>query len=79
MTRLSLLPVSARARVVLLSPELRGGAERLANLGLSPGCEVSLLQRHPTFVVEAGETRVALDASVARRIFVQRAPAPRSP
>jgi Fe2+ transport system protein FeoA len=70
------LPVAARARVVLLSPERRGGADRLASLGLSPGCEVSLLQRHPAFVVEAGETRVALDPAVARRIFVQRSPVP---
>ena len=72
MTRLSLLPVDSRARVVLLSPGLKGGADRLASLGLSPGSELALLQRHPAFVVEAGETRVALDPAVAKQIFVQR-------
>jgi DtxR family Mn-dependent transcriptional regulator len=71
-TRLSLLPVDAKARIVLLSPALRGSAERLASLGLFPGSELALLQRRPTFVVEAGETRVALDPLVARQIFVQR-------
>jgi DtxR family transcriptional regulator, Mn-dependent transcriptional regulator len=72
MTRLSILPTGSRARVVLLAPELRDRADRLASLGISPGSEVQLLQRLPTYVVEAGETRLALDAEVARRIFVQR-------
>jgi len=51
MTRLSLLPIASRARVVLLSPSLRGTADRLASLGLSPGSELALLQRRPAFVV----------------------------
>jgi ferrous iron transport protein A len=72
MTRLSILPKGARARVVLVAPELRERADRLASLGLSPGSEVELLQRLPAFVVQAGETRLALDAEVARLIFVQR-------
>ena len=72
MTRLSVLATGSRARVVLLATELRARGDRLASLGLSPGSEVRLLQRHPTFVVEAGETRVALDEDVARQIFVQR-------
>jgi Fe2+ transport system protein FeoA len=72
MTRLSILPAGARARVVLLAPELLDRADRLASLGLSPGNEVQLLQRLPAFVVEVGETRLAVDADVARRIFVQR-------
>jgi DtxR family Mn-dependent transcriptional regulator len=72
MTRLSVLPAGARARVVLVATPLRDRAERLANLGLAPGSEVELLQRRPAFVVEAGETRVAIDPEVARQIFVQR-------
>jgi len=72
MTRLSVLPTGSRARVVLVAPDLRERADHLASLGLSPGSEVELIQRQPTFVVEAGETRLALDPDVARRIFVQR-------
>lgn len=72
MTRLSILPSGARARVVLLAPELRDRADRLASLGISPGSEVHLLQRFPAYVVEVGETRLAFDAEVAGRIFVQR-------
>jgi Fe2+ transport system protein FeoA len=72
MTRLSILPTGARARVVLLAPELRDRADRLASLGIFPGSEVELVQRLPAYVVEAGETRLAIDADVAQRIFVQR-------
>ena len=72
MTRLSILPTGARARVVLVAPELRERADHLASLGLSPGSQVELLQRRPTFVVQAGETRLALDPEMARYIFVQR-------
>ena len=72
MTRLSILPAGARARVVLLAPELRDRADRLASLGISPGSEVELLQRLPAYVIEVGETRLAVDAEVAHRIFVQR-------
>jgi len=72
MTRLSILPSGSRARVVLLAPELRDRGDRLASLGISPGSEIQLLQRQPAYVVEAGETRVAVDGYVAQRIFVQR-------
>jgi Fe2+ transport system protein FeoA len=72
MTRLSILPAGARARVVLLAPELRDRADRLASLGIYPGSEVELVQRLPAYVIEAGETRLAIDADVAQRIFVQR-------
>jgi DtxR family transcriptional regulator, Mn-dependent transcriptional regulator len=71
MTRLSYLPAGARARIVLVSPDLRERADHLASLGLSPGSEIQLLQTRPAFVVEAGESQLALDAEVARQIFVQ--------
>jgi len=57
---------------VLLAPELRDRADRLASLGIYPGSEVELVQRLPAYVIEAGETRLAIDADVAQRIFVQR-------
>lgn len=72
MTRLSVLPAGATARVVVVATDLRDRAERLASLGISPGSEIELLQRRPAFVLRAGETQVALDEEIARRIFVQR-------
>ena len=72
MTRLSALASGARARVVLLAPELRERGDRLASMGFAPGSEIELLQKRPAFVVEAGETRLALDAEVANHIYVQK-------
>lgn len=45
----------------------------LAVFGLVPGSEIRLLQRYPSFVVEIGETILALDADVAGDIVVARA------
>jgi Fe2+ transport system protein FeoA len=50
---------------------LNGAPEILARLtaqGLAPGVTVHLVQRAPTFVVELGETTVALERRVAEAI-----------
>ena len=72
MTRLSSLPAATRARVVLITSDLRDRSDQLASLGISAGSEIELLQRSPAYVVQAGETRIALDDEIARYIFVQR-------
>ena len=38
--------------------------------GLVPGSEIVLLQRYPSFVVEVGETVIALESEVAGSIVV---------
>lgn len=53
-----------------------GDADRsnaLAVFGLTPGSEVTLVQRHPSYVLQVGETLLALDADVADTIVVRRA------
>ena len=40
--------------------------------GLVPGSEITLLQRAPTYVVQVGETQLALEADIASGIFVER-------
>jgi DtxR family Mn-dependent transcriptional regulator len=52
----------------------RNGAEldRLGSLGVVPGSTVRLRQRHPSFVVEVGETLIALDGEIADEIYVRR-------
>jgi Fe2+ transport system protein FeoA len=57
---------------------LSGSRNRLAVFGLVPGTEITLLQRRPACVVQVGETELALDREIARRILVRR-PAPGSP
>ncbi len=55
------------ARVLSLS----GDRNRLAVFGLVPGAEITLLQRRPACVVQVGQTELALDRAIARRILVQ--------
>jgi DtxR family Mn-dependent transcriptional regulator len=66
------LALDAPARVVFVLPKLMESMDQLAGLGLLPGTELKLRQRFPTRVIEMGETLVAMDAEVARSIFVQR-------
>ena len=70
--RLSELAIGATARVVFILPKLAASVDQLAGLGLLPGTELHLRQKHPSRVVEIGETVLALDAGIAASIFVQR-------
>jgi Fe2+ transport system protein FeoA len=45
--------------------------EQLGGLGILPDAVVRLLQKRPAAVVRVGETEVALDLGVARRIYVR--------
>ncbi|MEE9464913.1 MAG: FeoA family protein, partial [Candidatus Neomarinimicrobiota bacterium] len=60
-----------RARVAFLTPSFHKRFDRLAAFGINPGTEVSVHQRKPAFVVRLGETELALDAIIAREIFVK--------
>jgi Fe2+ transport system protein FeoA len=64
------LPAGAEAVVECLqgSPELQ---TRLTAQGLAPGVRVHLLQRAPTFVIEVGETTIALEQRVAETIVLR--------
>lgn len=71
-TSLDKLQPGARARVVFLSSRSPGRVARLLPFGLAPGTEVHLRQRSPAFVIDVGETTVALEAAIAREVFVKR-------
>jgi len=64
------LPAGARGTVSRLDgdPELLA---RLTAQGLAPGVIVHVLQRLPTYVIEVGETTVALERRVAEAIILQ--------
>lgn len=53
----------------LESPESPEGA-RLAAFGLVPGARVRVQQRFPAVVVEVEESLVAIEASLARGVYV---------
>lgn len=68
------LAAGERAEILCLAGESPSRRNNLAVFGLVPGSEIRLLQRVPSFVVEIGETVLALDADVAGDIVVKRPP-----
>lgn len=59
-----------RAEVLHLEDADPERSNALAVFGLVPGCVVTLVQRRPSFVLQVGETLLALDAEIAGTIVV---------
>lgn len=70
--RLPDLSPGDEARVVFVTPSAGSRLEKLGALGISPGSSVKLIQRIPSFVIQAGETEIAIEETVGREIFVAR-------
>jgi len=66
------LKLGEEGRVVFITPRSRGRLERLGSLGLIPGSVVKLAQKRPSFVLEIGETTLALDDDFVREIYVKK-------
>ncbi len=73
------LGVGERAEVVHLAETTPERSNALAVFGLVPGSEITLLQRRPSYVLQVGETTLALEADVASSIIVRREPARPAP
>jgi len=61
-----------RGRVVFIAPKHHDRLDRLSSLGLTPGAVVKLHQKQPTFVLDIGETSIAIDHEIAGEIFVKK-------
>jgi DtxR family Mn-dependent transcriptional regulator len=70
-TGLPAFPLGATGRIVFIAPKFHDRMDRLAALGVIPGSTVRLHQRSPSFVIEVGETTIALDPEIAREVFVK--------
>jgi Fe2+ transport system protein FeoA len=67
---LASLEPGASGRVVRVTRDLTGRAERLAALGVSAGAAIRVLQTFPGIVFECDQTEMAVERAVARVIFV---------
>jgi len=65
------LRVGSEGRIVFIQGARQPRLDRLATLGVLPGSKVRLVQRHPSVVLDAGETTLALDPEIARAIYVR--------
>jgi DtxR family Mn-dependent transcriptional regulator len=66
------LQLGEAGRIAYLSTRDHGVLQRLSVLGLSPGVEVRLLQRWPSYVVECEESEIAMEQELARNLYVWR-------
>jgi DtxR family Mn-dependent transcriptional regulator len=71
-TRLESLELGAAGRIVFIAPKFHDRMDQLAALGVIPGSDIRLRQRSPAYVVEVGETTIALDPEIAGEIYVKR-------
>ena len=70
-TGLQSFELGATGRIVFIAPKFHDRMDRLAALGVIPGSTIRLHQRSPSYVIEVGETTIALDPEIAREIFVK--------
>ncbi|MBK8576209.1 MAG: metal-dependent transcriptional regulator [Elusimicrobia bacterium] len=73
---LSRMAAGESGRVAYLQLKDHPELHRLLALGVIPGTPLHLHQTFPAFVVEVGESQLALESSIAARIFVRRAELP---
>ncbi len=70
-TGLRSFELGAIGRIVFIAPKFHDRMDRLAALGVIPGSMIRLHQRSPSYVIELGETTIALDPEIAGEIFVK--------
>lgn len=63
--------VGGEGRIAYVSTKGRSRLERLMVLGVAPGSTFKLQQKSPSYVIQVGETQIALEEDVAQDIYVQ--------
>lgn len=66
------LGVGEQARVIYVGSRNYPRFQKLTSLGFAPGVPIKIRQKFPSFVVQCEETQIALEAEIARDIFVWR-------
>jgi DtxR family Mn-dependent transcriptional regulator len=61
-----------QAKIVFITPGSHSRLDRLSAMGVVPGSIVKLHQKRPSYVIQLGETMVAVDKDITREIFVKK-------
>jgi DtxR family Mn-dependent transcriptional regulator len=70
--RLSELSPGDVGKITFISSSRTKRLDKLSTLGIIPGTLLRLHQRQPSFIVDLGETQLALDRDIAAEIFVKK-------
>ncbi|MFH0963797.1 MAG: metal-dependent transcriptional regulator [Planctomycetota bacterium] len=65
------LGAGAEGRIAYIAADRHTLLDQLASVGILPGVRIHVHQTNPAFVVEVGETSIALDETFAKDIFVR--------
>jgi len=66
------LGLGEEGRIVFMAPKSHQRLDRLSTLGIVPGSVLRMHQKNPSFVLQIGETTIALDRDIVRNIYVKR-------
>jgi len=66
------LDVGESAAIAYLCTTKHARILKLSSLGITPGNQLKLLQKWPSYVFQCDETEIALETEVARNIYVRR-------
>ncbi len=69
---LSDLTPGEKAKIVFITPGSHSRLDRLSAMGMVPGSTVKLHQKRPSYVIQLGETMVAVDKDITKEIFVKK-------
>lgn len=59
-------------RIVFITPKNHARLDRLGSMGIMPDCVIKLHQKRPSYVIEIGETALAIDSEISQEIFVRK-------
>ncbi len=66
------LGLGEKGRIVFIAPKSHQRLDRLSTMGIVPGSILRMHQKNPSFVLQIGETTIALDRDIVRNIYVKR-------
>ncbi len=66
------LGLGEEGRIVFIAPKSHQRLDRLSTLGVVPGSALRMHQKNPSYVLQIGETTLALDREIVRDIYVKR-------
>lgn len=70
--QLNVLDVGERGRIIFIASNSHMRLDKLGTLGIVPGSMVRVHQKRPAFVIQLGETTLALDPEIIKEIYVKK-------
>lgn len=66
------LGLGEEGRIVFIAPKSHQRLDRISSLGMVPGSIIRMHQKNPSYVLQIGETTLALDRDIVKDIYVKR-------